>query len=411
MDNETRKATNNTSMLFLLNIAKMLFPLVTLPYLNRILSVDCYAVVAYVKSVMQYLQVMLAFGFTLSATKDIVNAKEDKNEIGQIVGGVLEAKGVLSCIAAVLLAGMTVTIPLLREYPLYVLLAFINTVLMEMLVDFLFRGIDKMNVITVRFVASKAVSTALTFCVIKNDSDLLLIPIFDIIGSFVALVLVYFEIKKLDLKIRTVGFSKAMSYIRNSAVYFFSDMATTAFGALNTLLIGIIVTKAEVSYWSNCMQLVVAVQSMYSPIIGGLYPSMVRTKSINFIKKALIIFMPIVLIGCLICYVFSDFFIVLVFGSQYAPASPVFRALIPVLFFGFPSMLLGWPTLGPIGKQKETTITTIVTAIIQVFGLVLLIFFNEFNLLYIAFLRDLTEFLLLCLRAGYCLKYKHLFNE
>lgn len=45
-----KKIAKNTSMLLLLNIAKMLFPFITLPYLTRVLSVDKYGVVAYIKS-------------------------------------------------------------------------------------------------------------------------------------------------------------------------------------------------------------------------------------------------------------------------------------------------------------------------------------------------------------------------
>ena len=138
MQAETKKATKNTSMLYLMNIAKMIFPLVTLPYLTRVLTVDCYAIVAYVKAVMQYVQIVLMFGFTLSATKDIVNAAEDKQKIGAITGGVLEAKGILSAITAAILMVLTIAIPLLRENPLYTALAFINIVITEMLADFLF---------------------------------------------------------------------------------------------------------------------------------------------------------------------------------------------------------------------------------------------------------------------------------
>ena len=60
-----------------MNIAKMLFPLLTLPYLTRVLSTDCYGSVVYVKSVTTYLQLLVDFGFVLSATKSIVQARED----------------------------------------------------------------------------------------------------------------------------------------------------------------------------------------------------------------------------------------------------------------------------------------------------------------------------------------------
>lgn len=70
-----------------MNIAKMLFPLLTLPYLTRVLSTDCYGSVVYVKSVTTYLQLLVDFGFVLSAAKSIVQAREDRARQERIMGG------------------------------------------------------------------------------------------------------------------------------------------------------------------------------------------------------------------------------------------------------------------------------------------------------------------------------------
>lgn len=59
-------------MLYLMNIAKMVFPLLTLPYLTRVLSAETYATVTYVKAVMQYVHIILMLGFGNSATKEII---------------------------------------------------------------------------------------------------------------------------------------------------------------------------------------------------------------------------------------------------------------------------------------------------------------------------------------------------
>ena len=398
-------------MMYLLNIAKMIFPLVTLPYLTRILSVDAYAVVTYEKAVMQYMQIVLAFGFVLSATKDIVNTRGDKEKIGIIAGSVLEAKGILIAITGTVLLILTLLIPILRENPLYTFLAFVNVAMTEMLADFLFRGIDRMEIITIRFVISKLISTLLTFVLIKNDAHVLLIPVLDILGSLVALILVYRQIYRMGIRIRRGPLSEAVARLKESAVYFASDMATTAFGALNTLLIGIFVTKTDVSFWGVCMQLVSAVQSLYTPITNGIYPTMVRTKSRGFLKKILMIFMPIVVIGCVLCILLSEFAVTLMSGEQYRAAAPIFRLLVPVLLFSFPGMLLGWPALGPIGRARETTATTVITAVFQISGLGLLILLGKFNLTSIAILRGLTEGLMMTLRAGLCIKFRNEFNE
>ena len=158
------------------------------------------------------------------------------------------------------------------------------------------------------------------------------------------------------------------------------------------------------------MQLISAVQSLYTPITNGIYPSMVRTKSLKLLRKILLIFMPVVVVGCIVCVLLSSFIVTLIGGSQYTAAAPVFRTLVPVLFFSFPGMLLGWPALGPIGKQKETTMTTVVTAVFQVCGLGALLIIGKFNLISIAILRGMSEGLMMFLRGGLCLKFKNEFD-
>ena len=65
-------------MLYIMSIAKLLFPLITLPYLTRILTEETYGFVSYVKSCMVYIQLIVDFGFILSSVKDIVKANGDE---------------------------------------------------------------------------------------------------------------------------------------------------------------------------------------------------------------------------------------------------------------------------------------------------------------------------------------------
>ncbi len=407
---DSKKTVFNTAMLYLMTAAKLIFPLVTLPYLCRVLTVDSYGVVTYVKSCMTYFQLFIDFGFILSAVKDIVDANEDNDKIGYITGQVIVARLCLSAASFVVLIIISLAIPLLRVNFLYTLLSFIVVAMSSFLLDFLYRGIEKMHLIATVFVSMKSISTLFTFVVVKDDSDLLLIPILDIISTLVAIVINIIQLNKLQIKIRFENFKTSFDMIKNSWTYFISNMATTAFSVLNTVLIGIFITPKEVAFWGVSLQLISAVQNFYTPINNGIYPQMIKAKSFAPIKKILMIFMPIVIAGCVFVFVLSEPIITIISGEQYAGAVPVFRALIPVLFFSFPGMLLGWPTLGAIGKVAETTRTTVITAIVQCAGLGLLIVFDAFTLMNVAIFRCITEALLMILRASYCFKFRSEFQ-
>jgi PST family polysaccharide transporter len=93
----------NSLMLYIMYFAQILFPLITLPYLTRVLSLNAYGVNVYVNTTMSYVSIIIEFGFMLSATKDIVSAKNNKEEMGRIVGDVISAKLLLALVSFVLL--------------------------------------------------------------------------------------------------------------------------------------------------------------------------------------------------------------------------------------------------------------------------------------------------------------------
>ena len=389
-----------------------MFSLLTLPYLTRVLTTDSYGIVSYVKTIMSYMQLIVDFGFSYSATKDIVEAtKIGKEDIEKVVGNTLLAKIILVIIAFIILFIISLFIPILKENILFTLLSFIPVASTILLFDFLFKGLEMMHVSTTRFVVTKTISTVFTIILIKNDSHILLIPILDIIGTIVAGLLVMWEMSKLKIKLRFTSLKESIIKLKESAVYFLSDFSTTAFGALNTVVIGMYLSKTEVAYWSLVTYMLSAVMSFYTPITGGIYPDMVAHKTFSLVKKLLRFFMPIIFLGCIFTLVVAKYALIIIGGQEYAAATSLLRAMTPLLALSFPVMLIGWPTLGAIGKAKEVTTSTIISAVFQATGLIFLVIIDKFSLLNIATVRLLSETVLLSVRTFFCYKNRYLFSD
>lgn len=403
------KIAENTVMLTILNIFKLVMPFFTLPYLTRVLSTDCYGTVAYVKAVMAYIQVFIDFGFMLSGTKEIVNALDDKEKLNETVGEILLARVFVSLVSFVFLVVLILFIPILRENILFTFFSFVNIFLSIFLFDYLFRGLEKMSVITVRFVVMKTISTILTFIFITNDNDIIKIPLLDIAGSLVAVVLIFNEMRKIKIFPKIGSIKKVFKKIKDSCVYFFSNVASTSFNALNTVVAGVFLSKTEIAFWSINIQILTAIQALYSPLSDAIYPAMIKTKNLNVIKKSILVYQPIIFLGCIATFFMSDIGMTIVGGKTYTAATPVFRSLLPAAFFGFLSIIFGWPALGAVGKNKQTTLSTIIVVLFQIAGLVVFIVFKRFSLLNLAILRSSSEALLFAIRFGFFLKYKNLF--
>lgn len=402
MRKENQRTINNTAMLYLMTFAKLIFPLLTLPYLSRVLTESGgYAVVSYVKACMTYMQLLVDFGFILSAVKDIVKANGDMVKIGLIAGHVYVGRIILGLAVIGFTAILCCAIPLLSANFLFTMLSAVAVALSGLLADYLFRGLEKMHVVTIVFVVMKGIATAFTFVCVNGDADILWIPVLDIIGTAAAVAITWLFIVKFRVPVRFKSFKVTFKMLKESAVYFASNIATTAFGALNTVLIGIFIPDAaQISFWSNSLQIISAIQNLYQPINNGIYPQMVRRKSLKLIHTVVAICLPVVLAGTAFCFFCSEWVLTLLFGEAYRGASTIFRYLCPLLILGFFSMLYGWPTLGAVGKVKSTTATTVITAALQVAGLFILIVAGQFTLINIALLRCITEFAMMAMRMG-----------
>ena len=404
-----KKAANNVIMLYIMNIAQIVMPLITLPYLARILSVSNYGVVSYVKSIMVYANLIMQFGFLLSGTRKIVEAKGNLVKIGRIVGCLTQARMILSVIAITVLGIMIISIKILRENAIFTLLMFIPIFLDAFLFEFLFRGLEKMHVITIRYLVTKGISTVLTFIIIRKNSDMIFLPVLDIFASFVAIILIHLELKKLKIRIYEDSLRNSIQALRESFVYFISEMSATVFNALNTVLVGIFLSPRDIAFWGLVLTFIGAVQSLYYPVSDGIYPEMVKNHNIKLFNRILLIFTPLILIGCLIVYFGASIIMFIIGGLKYVGVAYLLRASIPLLFILFYSILCGWPLLGAINKNKEVTFTTIIGAIFQILGLLILISTHNFDLLTVLIVRTLSECVILLSRLQLFWKYRLLF--
>lgn len=401
----------NTFMVMLLNISKIALPFLTLPYLTRVLSTDCYGTVAYVKAVMGYMQTLVDFGFLLCATKYVIKANGDKEKIGYVIGDNIIAKLIIGFIGFIILIILSIFISILNENIIFTFLSYVPVLLTIFLLDFLFRGLEKMEIITYRFLVMKGLSTILTFIFVKNDTNVLWIPILDIIGSLFAVGLVFVEVKKENIKIKFTNLQASFELMKESFVYFFSNVASTSFNVFNTIVMGMYLSTTDVAYWSICIQCITAVQALLNPVADAIYPEMVRTRSKKTFIKIIKIFVPIILLGCILSYFLTPLGLFIVGGEKYLPATNLFRILIPVILFGFLSIMYGWPVSGAIGKENEIARTTIISVLFQISVIVLSIIFDLMTLYIIAIIRVITEILLFSMRYYNYKKYQNEFSN
>ncbi|MCF2612840.1 oligosaccharide flippase family protein [Fusobacterium perfoetens] len=412
-DNDENIVLKNSIMLYLMTFARYLFPLLLFPYLTRVLMSEYYGIITYMTSIVNYISMIIDFGFNFSATRKISINRNDIKKVRRIYTSVIKAKIILGIISGIFVSLFLSFVPILRENKIVLIAYYISTVILVFLPDFIYRGLEEMKGITIRYCLSKAITTILTILVVKGPDQLIWIPIFNGVGNATSIVFTWIHLKKkFDISFTKTYIQDSVEEIKESFIFFISTFASTAFTFANILFMGFAsFSESDIAYWGVAFQLITLVISLYEPITSSLYPRMVKSRNVKLIKNALVYIVPVILVGVTVCYFGAPFFINIVAGVGYEISINIFRIMLPVLVFTYPAQVLGFPVLGPINKEKYVTISTLIAAVFHMGVLIVLLSINKFTLINIAILRSTTEFVLMLLRIYFYYQNKGVMYE
>ena len=396
----------NTFWLAIFQLAKMVFPFLILPILTRRLSVETYGNLTFIKTVMNFLQIFLDFGFMLSATKEIAKIKNDTNKIQQIMADTLLARLLLGGIGFLLIIILSFFFPILDHNFLFTITSYLTVFLSIFLFDFLFRGLEVIHVMAIRFIIMKTISFLLTIFFVRQDHQIILIPLFDILSSVIAIILVAFELQKRSFRLIRPKLKSSIYSLKISLIYFLSDVSATAFNAISTIIIGLVFSSTEVALFGVSIQIIGAIQALLGQLSSGIYPIMVRQKSRKFIQQIFQKTIPLVFLLTGLIIILLPLVLQVLAGDKYAAAHPIIQILAITIFFSFINTLLGWPTLGVINQQNKVTLSTIISTVFNLVSLILLYLSSNLNLYSVAITRVITEIILFCIRLYYYKKYR-----
>lgn len=396
----------NTMMLYLLQFSTYFFSFIVVPYETRVLGPVIYGLVGAATAAMVYFQNVIDFGFILSGTADVAAHKEDKAYLSRLFTAVTLAKLLLALVCAVILALLCQVISVWGDHTGFYFLFFISIFLGSLMPDYLYRGLEQMEVITVRTVCIKAFFTAMIFVLLKDASQYFLIPVLNIIGNGAAFLFVYVHLKKkLNITFCPVGLSAVGEVLKQSLPFFFSRVATTVYTATNTVVLNVISgTGAVTGYYTSADKLVTTAKSGMSPISDSMYPYMVKNRDFKLVKKVLTLFMPIIILGCAVVFVIAEPLCIWFFGKEYGAVADVLRVLLPVVVVILPSYILGFPTLSPMGLAKHANYSTIFGSVFYLCAILVLFATNHITMITLGALTSMTEILIFLYRLVVVLK-------
>ena len=387
----------NTVMLYLLTFSNYFLSLVVVPYETRVLGVEVFGVLGAATAIMVYFQLVVDFGFLLSGTQEVAKSRDDPAAVGRLFTATTLAKLLLIAVSLAVLMLLCQVIPAWRERQTLYLLFFCGTAVNSLIPDYLYRGLEKMSAITIRTVCIKAFFTLGIVVFMKAPEDVWMVPAINAIGCLAALGLTLLHLnRKLGIRFTSPDWSEAIRSLKRSSTFFYSRIATTAYSALNTVILDMIsASGATVGYYSSADRLITTGKNALSPISDSLYPYMVKNRDFKLVRKILLIFEPLIFLFCAAVFIWAEPICVLIFGPDFAPAANVLRAMLPIGVITLPSYILGFPTLTAMGLTEHANYSVIFGSALHVVNLAVLYFSGNMNMITLGCAVSVAEALIL----------------
>jgi PST family polysaccharide transporter len=389
----------------------MLLPLITYPYIMRVLGAELYGTIIFAQAIIAYCSIIINFGFEATATKDISVYQHDKVRISEIVSSAYIIKGILWLMLFVILSVTICVFPYFRTYKLLYLFTFFITFNEFLFPVWYFQALEKMKYITYINLFTRSVFVVLIFIFVKQKTDYLYVPLLNgigvLLGGSIALYIVFIKdnIKFIWQPIYIIKY-----YLRDNLPVFFSNMILSIKDRFNIIFIGAFLSMNEVVIYDLGLKVMSVFMQSITVANVAIYPKIAREKNMRFVKKFIKISFIVVLISILLIQPFLQFILDFLSNNLEGTIDVARVLLVSPIIFAI-SFIFSRNVLLVFGKYKYLFLGTIYTTAFYLLFIGMIYYFNVINVFVFAVLTVATYLFEFIYRLYICLKTKNLYND
>jgi PST family polysaccharide transporter len=362
----------NVISLYILQFGMYVLPLITVPYLVRVLGPDRFGSVAFGQGLMAYLSIVVNYGFDFSATRLIARAGNDLTAVTETAANVWGAKALLFAVTGLIVWLLLLFIPALgRSTPmLFALYGIVGgSVLFP---TWLFQGMERMSVISITNLVVRAVGVVVIFAIVHHPRDamryaFILSAQALIAGGLGALV----GVRMFSLALKLPSLQGVIRQIVESTPFFASTAAISLYTSGNAFVLGLLTTPTIVGYYSAAEKIVTASTGLLGPVAQAVYPRFSRmaqeTKgyALLWARRMLAMTGTLGLLLSLCLFLFAPLIVRVALGIKYMPSELVIRIMAPLPFLIAISNVLGVQVLFPFGHESKVLFIVLAGGIVN----------------------------------------------
>ena len=345
---------------FIKAFMNLAFPLISFPYASRILLPAGIGKVNFANSVIEYFTLAASLGIFSYASREAVRVRDDKHALNKIFREILTINLISTVFSYILLFISLVFVSKFSEYRTLLIVCSTKILFTTIGVDWIFNVHEEYRYITVRSVIFQAISLALLFIFIRTPDDYVAYAFIGVISNVGSNVCNIFYTRKF-VNIFDKTAIEIKKHFKPIFTFFGMSVATKAYTALDSVMLGFMLSDSAVGYYSAANKVKGLVVGLITTILATLLPrssyylgqnkndeyQKIVSKSLNF---ALFFSMPAAL-GIMLV---AKPLILLFSGSDFLEALPSMLIMSPVIVFIAVASFADNMVLLPQRKEKVT---------------------------------------------------------
>lgn len=369
----------NFIMNSILTLSSFIFPLITFPYVSRVLLPEGTGKVSFATSVVTYFLLLSQLGIPTYGIRACAKMRDDRCELSRVVHELLVINLIMSAFSYLLLAAGVFAIPKLRAERTLIFLISFTIVLNVIGMEWLYKALEQYTYITIRSVIFKAIAVVAMLLMVRKQSDYVIYGMLTIFAASASNVcnfihahtyIDFFPKEKCDYR----------RHIKPVLIFFAMSCATVIYTNLDTVMLGFMKNDVDVGYYNAAVKikgiLVGIVTSLGAVMLPRLsyYVEKGEQDAFERLTKKAMNFVILLATPMMIYFmVFAKEGIFFLSGPAYGGSVVPMQIIMPTLLLIGMTNVMGIQIMIPLGMEKQVLYSEIAGAVVDLVINVLLI--------------------------------------
>ena len=362
----------NFIMNAILAVSSFLFPLITFPYVSRVLLPEGTGKVSFATSLISYFSMFAQLGIPTYGIRACARVRDNREELTRTAHELLMINLIMNVISYAALIMALLYVPRLQgDRTLYVIVSF-TIILTSIGMEWLYVALEQYTYIAMRSVSFKLIALILTFLLVHTKSDYVIYGVLSVFAAGASNVLNLLNIHKyIDLK--PVGHYNLRRHLQPVWIFFSMAFATTIYTNLDVVMLGFMTSDTEVGYYRTGVRikeiLVSLVTSLGTVLLprSSYYIEHGEMNEFHRISRKALHFVILAAVPMSVYFIlFAKQGIYFLSGPAYTGAIVPMQIIMPTLLLIGITNILGIQMLIPLGKEKIVLYSVLAGAVTDV---------------------------------------------